>query len=66
VVAGWAQPARRADRCDDTHGWMAVPWLDTPRTGPRALMTFWKALGGFDCEHRPFALRANTAETRLV
>jgi hypothetical protein len=45
---------------------MVLAWLDTPRTGPRALMTFWKALGRLDCEHRPFALRANTALTRLV
>jgi hypothetical protein len=45
---------------------MVVPWLGTPRTGPRALMTFWNARGGLDLEHRPFALRANTAQTRLV
>ena len=57
-VAGWPQPASRADRCDATHGWMVLAWLDTPRTGPRALMTFRKARGGLDCDHRPFALRA--------
>jgi hypothetical protein len=38
----------------------------TPRIGPRALMVSWKALGSFDCEHRPLALRLSTARSRLV
>ncbi len=40
--------------------------LPTPRTGPRALIICWKALGSFDCEQRPLALRLSTARTRLV
>ena len=61
----WTQPQRRADWRGFAHV-LGTQCRATPRTGPRALIISWNALGSFDCEHRPLALRRSTARTRLV